>query len=74
MCHASHSQTPMQTRAARNATQALFETFWKEPWFAGGFVWKWFHNHAESGGKKDNQFTPQNKPVEAVIRDYYKRQ
>ncbi|MBP92820.1 MAG: glycoside hydrolase [Flavobacteriaceae bacterium] len=57
-----------------NATQALFETFWKEPWFAGGFVWKWFHNHAESGGKKDNQFTPQNKPVEAVIRDYYKRQ
>ena len=66
--------TALNFEGQTNATQALFETFWKEPWFAGGFVWKWFHNHGESGGKKDNQFTPQNKPVEAVIRDYYKRQ
>ncbi len=54
-----------------NTTQALFETFWNEPWFAGGFIWKWFHDHSNSGGLNNNQFTPQNKPVEAVIKSYF---
>jgi hypothetical protein len=57
--------------AQLNATCALFDEFWKEDWFAGGFIWKWFHNYEESGGENDNQFTPQNKPVEEMIRTYY---
>lgn len=55
-----------------NAMQSLFEEVWSEDWFAGGFVWKWFHDHNNVGGKEDTQFTPQNKPVEALIRDFYK--
>ena len=55
-----------------NATQAIFELFWNEDWFAGGFVWKWFHNHEQSGGQKNAQFTPQNKPVEKLIEQHYK--
>jgi hypothetical protein len=55
-----------------NTTQALFETFWHEPWFAGGFVWKWFHNYDEVGGDDNARFTPQNKPAEAVIKSYYR--
>ncbi|MDW5290165.1 glycoside hydrolase family 113 [Formosa sp. PL04] len=54
-----------------NCTKALFETFWGEEWFAGGFVWKWFINHETSGGVNDSRFTPQNKPVENLIKDYY---
>lgn len=54
-------------------TQALFEEFWQEDWIAGGFVWKWFHDYENSGGKDDNRFTPQNKPSEAVIRAFYKK-
>lgn len=54
-------------------TQALFEEFWDEDWFAGGFVWKWFHKHETVGGKDDNRFTPQNKPAEAIIRTFYKK-
>lgn len=57
--------------AQLNATQALFDEFWNEDWFAGGFIWKWFHNHEKSGNENDNQFTPQNKPVEEIIRTYY---
>lgn len=57
--------------AQLNATQALFDEFWNEDWFAGGFIWKWFHNHEKSGSENDNQFTPQNKPVEEIIRTYY---
>ncbi len=47
-----------------NAKKAIFEEFWGEDWFAGGFVWKWFIHH--------DRFTPQNKPAEEIIRLYYK--
>ncbi|AJR02545.1 glycoside hydrolase family 113 [Siansivirga zeaxanthinifaciens] len=57
--------------AQNNTTQALFETFWDEDWFAGGFVWKWFINHDEVGGEQNFMFTPQNKPAEAIIKTYY---
>ncbi|MBR9845816.1 MAG: glycoside hydrolase [Algicola sp.] len=67
-----HTIESLNFEGQANATQALFEVFWSEDWFAGGFVWKWFHNHDKVGGEKDNQFTPQNKPVEAVIKSFYK--
>jgi len=57
--------------AQKNATQAIFNQFWKEDWFAGGFIWKWFHNHEKVGGEKNNRFTPQNKPTEALIKKLY---
>ncbi|MDC6351207.1 glycoside hydrolase TIM-barrel-like domain-containing protein [Zeaxanthinibacter sp. PT1] len=59
-------------QAQVNAKNAIFEEFWREDWFAGGFVWKWFPGHENAGGSSDNRFTPQNKPAEAVIRSYYK--
>ena len=55
-----------------NTTKALFEAFWKEDWFAGGFVWKWFINHDKVGGIDNNRFTPQNKPAETLIKEHYK--
>jgi len=54
------------------ATKVLFEEFWSEDWFAGGYLWKWFVSHNKVGGENDNQFTPQNKPVEAIIKEFYK--
>ena len=57
--------------AQANATQAVFETFWQEDWFAGGFVWKWFIHHERSGGVQNDRFTPQNKPAQEVIKKYY---
>lgn len=55
----------------QKALQALYNQFWKEDWFAGGFVWKWFHNHKEVGGQDNNRFTPQNKPAELTIKKTY---
>ncbi|MUU78777.1 glycoside hydrolase family 113 [Winogradskyella endarachnes] len=66
--------TAVNLEAQVNTTKALFETFWKEPWFAGGFIWKWFHKHNEVGGKNNSRFTPQNKPAEEVLRTYYKKE
>ena len=65
------SMTQVNLEAQENATKALFETFWNEDWFAGGFIWKWYHNYANSGGENNSRFTPQNKPVEAVVKAQY---
>ena len=54
-----------------NALTAIYEEFWGEDWFAGGFLWKWHQDHEQSGGKENNQFTPQNKPAEKVVKDFY---
>ena len=65
------NQMNVNLNAQVNATKAIFEEFWKEDWFVGGFIWKWFINHDRSGGPDNNRFTPQNKPAEDVIRNYY---
>jgi len=68
------SMNTVNLEAQKNATQAIFEEFWDEEWFAGGFIWKWFHNYKEVGGVDNSMFTPQNKPVESVMKLYYSRQ
>jgi len=66
-----HTITNINMEAQSNLTSALFEELWNEDWFAGGYIWKWYINHKEVGGEEDNQFTPQNKPVENIIRVNY---
>ncbi|WP_299434831.1 glycoside hydrolase [uncultured Aquimarina sp.] len=58
--------------AQSNALSALYGEFWNESWFAGGFLWKWYHNHDEVGGEDNNRFTIQNKPSEKLIQSLYK--
>jgi hypothetical protein len=60
-------------QAQVNGLQAIHNQFWKEDWFVGGFVWKWFHNHDKVGGETNNRFTPQNKPAEDLIRKLYQQ-
>jgi hypothetical protein len=67
------SMTSINLEAQVNTTKALFDTFWQEEWFAGGFLWKWFHDYTNSGGKENNRFTPQNKPVETLIQQHYEK-
>lgn len=69
--NSDHTITNINLEAQSNLTKALFQEIWKEEWFAGGYIWKWFINNEEVGGIKDNQFTPQNKPVEKIVKNYY---
>lgn len=62
----------LNLKAQEIALQAMYNEFWKEEWFAGGFIWKWFHHYEKSGGLKNDQFTPQNKPAEEIVRQNYK--
>jgi len=63
--------TNVNLDAQSNAIQALFDEFWDEDWFAGGFVWKWYRDHKKAGGENNARFTPQNKPAEDIVRTYY---
>ena len=69
--NSSQVTNSVNMEAQTNATKALFKVFWKENWFAGGFVWKWFTNHENAGGQQDNRFTPQNKPSQDIIKKQY---
>jgi hypothetical protein len=55
----------------RNGYQSIFESFWDEKWFAGGFLWKWKFPDYESGGVNHSDYSPQNKPVEKLIKKWY---
>ena len=55
------------------ALQVIYEEFWPEKWFAGGFLWKWHHDHERAGGKQNDQFTPQNKMAEKILKSNYSK-
>lgn len=56
-----------------NAYLALFDTFWNEPWFLGGFLWKWYPDHQKKIDGENTDYTPQKKPVENIVREWYKK-
>ncbi|MCB0760458.1 MAG: glycoside hydrolase [Flavobacteriales bacterium] len=61
----------VNTSAQFNAYHAVFKLFWDQSWFAGGFLWKWFPEDELVGGPENNDFTPQNKPVEELIASWF---
>ena len=55
-----------------NSYEGIFRAVWNQPWFAGGFIWKWYPEPMHYTGTYHNSdYTPQNKPVESVIRKWY---
>ena len=60
-------------KAQANAYQALYNTFWQQPWFAGGFLWKWYPYVKRNGrwNRWETDFTPQEKPAAKVIWKQY---
>ena len=59
--------------AQQNAYEALYEKFWGEPWFSGGFFWKWFDEHTPSDVAMEKEFTPQNNPAMDVVKKWYRQ-
>ncbi|MFQ5766435.1 MAG: hypothetical protein ACE5ID_00395 [Acidobacteriota bacterium] len=63
-------QGPVDLDLQVRAYEALFDTFWNKPWFAGAFIWKW-HVARRAGGSQDGTFTPQGKPALAVMKRFF---
>ena len=65
------SSSTVNLEAQSQSYAAFYEALWHQPWFAGGFLWKWYPDPVNSGGHSNNRFTPQNKPVEKIISQWY---
>ena len=52
-----------------NAYAAFNNTIWKEQFIAGGFLWKWYNDY--NLDKNNSDYTPQQKPVQQLIKTQY---
>ncbi|MFN4085439.1 MAG: glycoside hydrolase family 113 [Spirosomataceae bacterium] len=59
---------PAAPELQARALDVLLTQFLPEPWFAGGFVWKWFPITPRRGR---DRFSPQGKPAEQIIQKHY---
>jgi glycosyl hydrolase family 113 len=66
-----NAKVSLETQAV--CYEALFKTFWNEPWFAGIFIWKWFPEGDRIKTGDHTGFTPQHKPAEEVMSEWYQR-
>ncbi len=70
----SYTDAAINMKEQQIALEALFKSNWKETWFEGGFLWKWFHRHETRGGVENGGYTTQNKPASLVVKKYYEHQ
>ncbi|HEV7350416.1 glycoside hydrolase family 113 [Telluribacter sp.] len=63
---------PENEQVQVDAYRALFEEVWNQEWMAGGFVWKWFPG-LEPGRKARDWYSPQHKPAERTLAEFYKK-
>ena len=61
---------PISLELQRDCYQAFFEMFWSKPWFYGVYWWHWGTNE-KMGGEGHRGFTPQNKPTQALLTEWY---
>ena len=57
-------------QAQANAFDALYSAFWCKPYFAGGFLWKWFPEMKGHEGYPEKDYTPQGKLAESIIKHW----
>lgn len=68
----SNGKYPVNERAQVNAYQSLYETFYGEDWFAGGFLWKW-HLTDSTYRNQEKAFSPQGKKAIEVVKKQFKK-
>ena len=61
---------PVDVNEQADCYKALLSVCRNRSWWEGAFWWNWETN-PNAGGLSDMGFTPQNKPAEQVLRDYY---
>lgn len=60
-------------QAQANCYEALHQVFQKEPWWAGGFVWKWFPQVNGQPKRYIWDYSPQGKVAEGVLEKWFKQ-
>lgn len=58
-------------RTQQLAFEALFESLWDKPWFAGCYVWQWHTSSTPEGALQNVDFSPRYKPAENTLAKWY---
>ncbi|MEL6123609.1 MAG: DUF4105 domain-containing protein [Bacteroidota bacterium] len=58
-------------QAQANGYEALFRALVDEPFWAGGFLWKWFPEGQGHEGYPERDYTPQHKKAQTTITKWY---
>jgi len=66
--HSPRSEINLELQ--KNYYEVLLEIFFEKEWYYGQYWWYWGTN-PEMGGEFNRSFTPQNKPAEKIIREWY---
>jgi hypothetical protein len=66
-------QLSVNQQAQANALEALYQSFWNESYWQGGFLWKWFPNMEGHEGYPEKDYTPQGKIAEQTVRSWFKK-
>lgn len=62
---------PNNEKAQADALAALFEFFEKQPYWEGGFLWKWYPKLGVYQDHGNNGHTPQGKMAEKTLKEWY---
>jgi Glycoside Hydrolase Family 113 len=62
---------PVDENEQANYYQAMFETYWHEPWFAGWCWWEWPARLRDADTAWDRDFSFYGKEAEDVLRTWY---
>ena len=54
------------------AIDALHQVFSSEPYWKGGFLWKWYPGMQGHEGYPDKDYTPQGKEAEKILERWFK--
>ncbi len=65
------TQEGLETQA--DCYQAFFKALSGNAWLAGTYIWKWHPPPNERAMRSPGPFTPQGRPAEAVLRNWYHR-
>jgi hypothetical protein len=63
---------PVDLQEQRDCYEAAFQTLWNRSWFYGFYWWTWIHDPTK-GGLNDSSHTPQNKPAQDVVTQWYSK-
>ncbi len=56
--------------AQKRCYRVVFQSLYRKPWLGGIYWWKW-PSFLEYGGADNSDFTPNGKPAEEVVRQWY---
>lgn len=59
---------PIDLELQRRLYEAFFKSWWGNPLLGGFSIWEWTPG---DGGPDDNGYTPENKPAEQVLREWF---